>query len=241
MKKLMSGILVGAMTLSMAGMAFADQVHTMDKTKFDKAGFTQEQRQEKMKEIFDQVVQKGIISQDQMDKLLEKRNNDKYTFHKGNKEDMKNVTPEEREAKQADRKAKMEEKIKEAVESGKMTQEQADKFAEKKNNDKKDFHKGTRPNKENKEDMKNATPEEREAKRAERKAKMEEKIKEAVENGKMTQEQADKHVEKMKTGDTFKMKRSPVGGILKKGVEEGTITQEQADESIKIINENRVK
>ncbi|WP_129596720.1 hypothetical protein [Anaerophilus nitritogenes] len=229
MKKVVTGALIGTMTLSMAGMTFADTQAKIKERSVNKVKFTQEQMREKVNEVFDEAISKEIITQQQKDQLLENcvmsRSEE---FEKENraskekKEEMKNLSQEERQEK-------MKERLAQAVESGKMTQEQADKILE---NGPKEIEKGNRTSKEKKEEMKNLSQEERQE-------KMKERLAQAIESGKMTQEQADKMLENKEAGKKIGMKKVPQNRMLQVGVERGIITQEQADEITKIFIEQR--
>lgn len=217
-KNIINGLVIGTMVFSMASMVFAEE--NTEKAKSEgrtRAGF--EQMQEKSESIWKQIVEKGIITQEQGDKIMEKMKSHKEGFglSEGQGQPM---TEEERKAKLAEK-----------VASGALTQEQADKMLERMAN---------RPalDKEAKEPM---SEEEKQAKLVEKKAKLEEKIT----SGELTQEQIDKMKEKMTNRPAFnKEDRQPMTeeekqekleerkAKLAEKVASGELTQEQADKML---------
>ncbi|MEW9122428.1 MAG: hypothetical protein AB2421_06920 [Thermotaleaceae bacterium] len=195
-KNIINGLVIGTMVFSMASMVFAEE--NTEKAKSEgrtRAGF--EQMQEKSESIWKQIVEKGIITQEQGDKIMEKMKSNRVGF--GFREDQG----------QPMMKVQMKAKLEEKIASGELTQEQIDKMQEKMAN-RPAFNKGGRQP---------MTEEEKQEKLEERKAKLAEK----VASGELTQEQADKMLE----GPGKRNGGRGLENMLSCLVEEGILTQEQ--------------
>ncbi|SKC47398.1 hypothetical protein [Maledivibacter halophilus] len=106
-KKIINGMLVGTMVFSMVGLAFADnQLDAVDSTKFTKNKLGIQQRQDRFKSILDQIIEKGILTEEQADHISQKLAENKSQIQKLTFEEMK---------------VKLEEK----VSNGEITQEKA--------------------------------------------------------------------------------------------------------------------
>ncbi|MCT4619714.1 MAG: hypothetical protein N4A62_10045 [Marinisporobacter sp.] len=141
MKKMVNGILIGAMVFSMAGMAFADNISTEKKASKGRLGIEKrvgerfEKRGPNLEDTITKLVEAGTITQDEATKW-KAFNEERMEERKAEMDKVKAMTKEERKAYLEERKDNKEAGPRRGgmatlVEEGVFTQEKADQVGEK--------------------------------------------------------------------------------------------------------------
>lgn len=192
-------------------------------------GVTTEEVLAFFKEVLDDEVNQGTITQQEADEKYTAMEQQKIPF----------MLPQENETlTEEERLSHMKEMLAKEVADGKLTQEEADTKYEQ-------LESGEKPEKQDRTEMTQMTEEER-------LASMKERLDQEVANGKLTQEEADTKYEQFESGEKpeFDAKSDKnemmsqlerialTTKIVNKQLELGVITQEEADSMLEKINNN---